>query len=59
MEEEERTIPVSKKGWSLSTHFINTAVITFSSLCFVMTGVMWFSCPDQGAMALAILSLFK
>lgn len=59
MEEEERTAPAKGKGWSLSTHFINTAVITFSSLCFLMSAAMWFSCPDPGAMANTILSLFS
>ena len=57
MEEEEQTTPV-EKGWSLSAHFVNTAIITFSSLCFLMSGTIWLSCPDPGAMAEAIYSLF-
>jgi len=58
VEEEKRATPVDEKGWSLSTHFFNTAIITFSSLCFIMSAVMWLSCPDPGAMAEAIDSLF-
>lgn len=58
MKKDKRTTPVSKKGWSLPTHFINTLVAAFSGICFLLSAAMWFSCPDPAAMAQAISSLF-
>lgn len=58
MKKVKRTIPVGKRGWSLPTHFINTAVAAFSMSCLILTGVMWLTAPDPHAMAMIIASLF-
>jgi hypothetical protein len=52
---KERATSVSKKGWSLSTHFFNTAI----AVLWVGTAAFWLTSPDQGAMLEIILSLFR
>ena len=59
MEEDKRITPSSKEGWSLSTHFVHTAVAAFSALCFVLSAVMWLNCPDPEAMAQVISSFLS
>lgn len=55
MKRKERTTPSEKKGWSLSTHFFNTVIVTL----WVGTAAFWLTSPDQGAMLEIILSIFR
>jgi hypothetical protein len=59
VKKDKPTISVDRKGWSLVRHFFNTLTIAFSSICLLLSALMWLSVPDPGKMAHIILSLFS